>query len=238
MKKEEQSFNNNGNFVLNLLEKILLLEKKYGFWNILKSLLVIILIILLSYLMINPTFLFKKFEDFQTEKHNVEMQQREVFDPNLRSLLRALRRETKANRVFFFEIHDGIKGSTGFRFRYADMRYELLDETTEEIAYLYENVNMSLYPMFTYVYQKRSLFADMEKMKDIDIKMSKRIKNNGTNYLALRVCYLNGEPKGIIGLSFKNDTLPVTELFIQEKISKTCDDIENLVNKINKTYKE
>lgn len=99
------------------LQKLLSLQKKYGFFNIVKGLVILLLLGYVIFFMVNPTYLLDRLEK-RRESQDVEMIRKRVSsDRVIRDLLRKLRDRSNADRVWLVEFHNGVSNlSSGLPF--------------------------------------------------------------------------------------------------------------------------
>jgi hypothetical protein len=75
------------------------LYREYGVLGILKGLFILIMLSLTLRICYNPTFIFEKYTDYMTQRHNKELYKRAEYDQKVKSLLPIYLYKYRADRV-------------------------------------------------------------------------------------------------------------------------------------------
>lgn len=179
---------------LQWIEKILGFLKSYGFLNILKSCVVIIIFELTIAIAFNPretlSTIIEMVHSIENEKHASNEEVRHRITPIINELLDNSIKDLNCDRAFIMEGHNGKSNVSGLGFYYVDMTYERCKRTT--------------------------LGSNIEKMSEIDYKLDQMININKTNFIvAVEIPEENSANRfmGILGYSFEE-----TPTYTQEQI--------------------
>lgn len=191
-----------GNFILNALEKVVRMEKKYGFFNIIKGLFVIGICLLLTYMVMNPQMTFDILSQLKEKEHKEMMDKRMSIEPELRVLIKGLRIETNADRAYVCEFHNGTNNLNGMPFLYADMRYEDVAKGVDNVDYDYQNQPLSRFSISSEVFTNRYWFGTMDELEEIDSRLATRMRVSNIKWAAFIMLDGNVQEVGVLGLSF------------------------------------
>lgn len=207
---------------LQWIEKILGFLKSYGFLNILKSCVVIIIFELTIAIAFNPretlSTIIEMVHSIENEKHASNEEVRHRITPIINELLDNSIKDLNCDRAFIMKGHNGKSNVSGLGFYYVDMTYERCKRTTlgSSIYWQYKDRTTSIFPFFNYLDQKRYFYGNIEKMSEIDYKLDQMININKTNFIvAVEIPEENSANRfmGILGYSFEE-----TPTYTQEQI--------------------
>lgn len=193
-----------------LMDKLLALEKKYGFFSIIKSLFILSVIVLMTLLFINPTAVMDRIERIRQQEHQQRLEQRMQVEPRIRMLLDNLRLSTGGERASLLEFHNGSKNLSNVPFLYADMRYESTDSI--DVAWQYQNVSLSHYPAASLLFQRGYWYGSTGELKAIDKRLAYGAEMNGVHYIAFMLLEDTDTPLGVLIISFKEEAIPADRL--------------------------
>ena len=98
------------------LQKLLNLQKKYGFFSILKGLFILLVAGYVVFFALNPKYLIERVTNIQTEQHDKLVSSRLEADSQIRRILSKAIFTANADRTWLIEFHNGSKNlATGFR---------------------------------------------------------------------------------------------------------------------------
>lgn len=212
--------------ILRWLENALKLEHKYGFFNIIKSIFIIGLCVLLSYIVINPENFIKAISQLKEKEHKEMVDRRLSIEPELRMIIKDLRIITKASRAYICEFHNGTNNLNGMPFLYADMRYEDVADSVVNVDYDYQNQPLSRFPLASIMFKDRYWYGSIDELITIDERLGTRLKFNNVKWAAFIMLDGNLQEIGILGVSYSE--IPSIEM--QEKIGR---EIRNAALKIS-----
>lgn len=190
-------------------KKILELIDNYGLEKILQALIVcgIVLLGMSTLNKCQTPDIIKQYIANQYTTHETQNEKRAKIDPYVREYLLKLLNEINCDRTYILEMHNGVSNPSGLPFRYCEMTYEELNKNTEEVSDQYDKVNMSKYPIFTYLNERGLFIGSIDELGKIDSKISCRMKMNGTKYMAFKIINGHQTPLAILGISFCNDSI-------------------------------
>lgn len=195
----EQQVNNS----INWLQKILNLQKKYGFLSIIKGLFLLFLSGYVVFFALNPRFLLERITNIQTEQHAHLVQSRLVADSKIRLILSNVLNKTNADRAWLIEFHNGSKNlSTGLPFLFGSMRLEETRDSIINVDEDYADFSLSKFKLISKVLDDGFFYGNIQDVKSIDKRLYYRFQSNDINEIALLTLYNDDKPVGIVGLSF------------------------------------
>lgn len=205
---------------LGWLERLMGLVEKYSIWKFLKAFMVILFTALIVGFISNPTYLFEKWEEYQSIKHQTEMAISEKNSVLIQSEIEGLLWRTKADRVILLSYHNSKKSLAGVPYIYLTATHEYFKDGVAPIAEGYSSVKTSLYPMITYLNSKGYFCGDIEELRAIDKALAYRMEGNDAKHIAMM--QIEGEvPLGVLVVTY---TSSVDE-------THRCEDVEMLMHK-------
>lgn len=197
---------------LQWIEKILIFLKDYGFVNIIKSCIVIILFAFTIAIAFNPketvSNIIELVHVIEDENHANSAEIRKHINPIINELLDNSIRDIGCDRAFIMEGHNGKANGGGLGFYYVDMTYERCRKTSldQSIYWQYKDMPTSIFPFFNYLDEHRYFYGDLNSLSQIDSKLAQMINVNGTNFLVtVEIPGKNSVNQfmGILGYSFE-----------------------------------
>jgi len=194
----------------NIIEKIVKMLSSYGYKKVLSALLIFMLFTATIIIFTNQKAIVSRIVKEQTaavqlnNAKNLEFRVK-VVNPRVDAILYKLLVQTGADRAFVIEMHNGTDNPTGLPFAFGDMTYERLrSDSTESILNQYNRMNLSAIPMASYLCKNKRFFGTVEELSTIDLKISRRIKINGINFIGLYSVRGNEVEIGWVGISFQD----------------------------------
>ena len=192
--------------VIGWLEKFLKLLKEYGPFKILASVFMIAFVSIFLYFAFNPTKIFEIYDEWEKIKHDDLMELRMEMAPKIQSTIDKLTYKVGASRTIVLEMHNGNTGNGGLPFTKCTATYEGLNLGVVPVAEQYQDINLSLIPFATFLFNKGYWCGDVEELLEIDKALYYKIKSNGTEHFA--ACVIEGVDKAIAFMFVSFDTLP------------------------------
>lgn len=196
---------------LNIIEKIVKMIGNYGYKKVISALLVFILFIFTIIIFSNQKVIVEKIlaehkKEAQLENANNLQFRVKYVTPRVDAILYKLLAETKADRAWVIEMHNGIDNPTGLPFAFGDMTYEKMsNDTVPSVLIDYDRVNLSAYPISTYVIKNKKFVGNIDELKKIDKRMSMRVETNNIHYLVIYCITGIDVEIGWVGLSYYNE---------------------------------
>lgn len=111
---------------------------------------------------------------------------RRGINPKINSLLDRALVNTKADRIFIFEYHNGTQSLVGVPFIYAEMTYERYKDGVIPTLDEFSKLNTSRYPIFNYVNKYGKWEGTIQDLEKFDPRLAKRFDIEGINYIYIR----------------------------------------------------
>lgn len=188
-----------------LFERLLAISKKYSFWDILKTLFISILVVYMSFLFMNPSYIFEKYTKLMEDKHKVELSERFAQSRVVSNELSLMLNKTNADRVFFIEYHNSVKSLQGAPFAFGSMDFEEVAEGVDFIGDEYTNFSLTKYKFVSYINEHLIFFGPVENIEEIDRRLYLKLLSNDIQYIALIEVEGTEHPLGILGFSWTID---------------------------------
>ena len=188
------------------LQKLLNLQKKYGFFSIIKGLFILLVAGYVVFFALNPKFLLERITSIQTEQHDKLVESRLSADSDIRRILSKMIFTTDADRAWLIEFHNGSKNiGTGLPFLFGSMRIEEVRDDILNVDEEYSDFSLSKYKFIVKVVEDGFFHGGIDDVYKIDERMYYKFKANNVNEIALLTLYDGEKPIGILGLSYCND---------------------------------
>lgn len=130
------------------LQKLLNLQKRYGFFSIIKGLFLLFLSGYIIFFALNPKYLLDRMSEITTAQHDHLVNTRLSADSNIRHILSKMIFTTNADRAWLIEFHNGSKNlTTGLPFLFGSMRIEEVRDSISTLTktmriLAYQNTNL------------------------------------------------------------------------------------------------
>ena len=217
--------------VFNIMEKISDFINKHGLKGTFTTLLIFFIAAFVGYVAFNPEKVFDKFEEIRTEKHNSAVKARLDADPKIRDLLLDLRNETKSDRVYILETHNGGTNLTNLPFLYVDLTYVEPKTTFSWLEMEYNNLRLSRYPWAAYVYNNNFWFGPISDVEKEDAELYYRLQKEEVGHMGMIMMYgKDAMPSGTLGVVYNSDTEPLSIVEISRVMQKYATIISGLLS--------
>lgn len=203
---------------LGWFEKVLDLADKYRIRTVLKSVFIILLIAGTVGFIKNPTWIFEKYQDWQDKQHIEKLAHRLEHNEKLHIMTEKLMYKVNADRVLLLELHNGNTGLGGFPFAKCSATYEALNDGIVPVAHQYQDLNLSLMPFASKLFDEGYWCGDTQDLKDIDKALCYRMLGNDTSHFA--------------GILIQGVDKPLAFLFVKFKDignEHDCDEIKRVI---------
>lgn len=188
---------------LGFLEKALSMVEKYKMATIFKGVVIVLIIAATVGFINNPVWIFEKYEEWSNAQHNELLEKRMRNNEKLHLKAEQLLYRINADRVLILELHNGLENAAGLPFSKCSATYEALNVGVRPIAEQYQNVNLSLMPFATHLFQNGYFCGDVEQLAEIDRGLYYKMLSNETTHFA--ACVVEGveKPLAFMFVSFK-----------------------------------
>lgn len=228
--KEKITVTNDG---VGLFERFLIISKQYTLKEILKACAVAIIICSVGFLIVNPTYFFEKYEEYEKEKHATELTERFNLTKEVNSTLQDGLYELHADRIFFIEYHNSIKSLQGAPFAYGSMSFEKIHSNRNVIFMGDEFTDFPLtkYDMVSFLYDKKFFIGTIEDLSKIDERLACKLKTNDVTQAVLIEVWGDNQPLGILGATWSNyEVLSTYRTQIEYVIRNKAAQIRTILN--------
>lgn len=199
-----------------LLGKLAALEKKYGFFGILKIIVLLFILGYVIYFVSNPTYLIDKMTEAQEARAQIEAEQhtdlvnsRLQADVEINKYLTDLMYQTESSRAWVLEFHNGSSNlASGLPFLYGTMSYEVLAEGEYSVQEEYSDFPLSRFPLIGTMFKDGYWYGRIEELEDIDQKLYHKFLSNGVDYAAMMTLWVGKHPLGVLGVTYCGDAEP------------------------------
>lgn len=188
---------------LGWLDKALNIVDKYKFRTIFKAIIIILIVAATVGFVSNPTYIFEKYKEWSDQQHKELLEKRMKNNEKLHLKAEQLLYRINADRVMILELHNGLENNAGLPFSKCSATYEALNIGVKPVADQYQNVNLSLMPFATYIFEKGYYCGNVEDLVQIDRGLYYKMMANETTHFA--ACVVEGIDNALafIFVSFK-----------------------------------
>ena len=166
----------------------------------------------------------EKFIDKTADKFlTTEREKEEIRDditPMIQRDIETILYSLNADRVFIFELHNGVSNPSGLPFAFANMNYEVSNRErgVDRVFEKYVNVPLTMYSYPEYMRKYKFFIGTADEIEDIDYDFAKSLKNDGGKFVAMVYMSNGNGPLGFLGISFHDmERVPNHDL-IENKI--------------------
>jgi hypothetical protein len=185
-------------------ERVLELADKYRITTVLKSVFIILLIAGTVGFIKNPTWIFEKYQDWQDKQHIEKLAHRLEHNEKLHIMTEKLMYKVNADRVLLLELHNGNTGLGGFPFAKCSATYEALNDGIVPVAHQYQDLNLSLMPFASKLFDEGYWCGDTQDLREIDKALCYRMLGNDTSHFAGIVIQGVDKPIAFLFVKFKD----------------------------------
>lgn len=189
---------------LGWFERVLDMADKYRIQTVLKSVFIILLIAGTVGFIKNPTWIFEKYQDWQDKQHIEKLAHRLEHNEKLHIMTEKLMYKVNADRVLLLELHNGNTGLGGFPFAKCSATYEALNDGIVPVAHQYQDLNLSLMPFASKLFDEGYWCGDTQDLKEIDKALCYRMLGNDTSHFAGIVIQGVDKPIAFLFVKFRD----------------------------------
>lgn len=217
--KEKVVVANNG---LNIFERILELNRKYTFGEIMRSILITVIVVFfgfIGYALYNPSWMMERYREVEKVKHTEELHKRFKETKLINSELKDIMHKLHADRAFFIEYHNSVKSLEGAPFAFGSMGFETTSDDALFIGDEYTNFSLTKYPMVNYLYDNLLFVGEITEIDGIDKRLSIKLQSNDIKQIALIEVEGTEVPLGILGITWsKHDVMSTYKEQIKKEL--------------------
>ena len=203
------------------LGKMIDIVKNNSLWTLFKTFIVAIFFGLLAFIILNPTYIFEKYQEYEDQKHSEELAERFDRMEQLNGELNETLMELHADRAFFIEYHNSVKSLQGAPFAYGSMSFEKLHPNRDVMfmADEYSDFPLTKYEMVTYLYENKIFIGTIDELMEIDMRLATKLQASNVTQVALIEVWGDNQPLGILGVTWSE----------HEVLSTYGDKIKNII---------
>ena len=185
----------------------------------------IILLIIVSVFFLNQekivSSIIANYDRKSNAEHNKLMDHKnKVVNPKVRTILVRLLAESKADRAFIMEVHNGTSNPTGQPFTYADCNYEEVStRTIKPLSGEFERIKLSLYKLPEYLLDNSIWMGSLKDLDKLDSKMATKMEVGESKYIYVIGMVGKLNDIGLLCLSY----VKTNPGFEQQTLSKLID---------------
>jgi len=183
--------------ILKVIEKINEFLSKYGILSLFKALFAIAIIWIGMTLIFNPDVIFEKYDEWSKKIHSEKVEKTLESHYQIQGHVTDLKWSTSALRCLVLSLHNGQESLSG---TYQFLKCSALFEECGDAYSVfddYQNVHLTQFPIFTYLYSNEMFCGNMEELKKIDNKLYQRLISNDVGYIHIQA--LIGDGNDVIG---------------------------------------
>lgn len=178
--------------------------KNNSLWTLFKTFVVAVFFGLLAFVILNPTYIFEKYQEYEDKKHSEELAERFNRMEELNGELSETLMELHADRAFFIEYHNSVKSLQGAPFAYGSMSFEKLHPNRDVMfmADEYSDFPLTKYEMVSYLYENKFFIGTIDELMEIDMRLATKLQASNVTQVALIEVWGDNQPLGILGVTW------------------------------------
>lgn len=178
--------------------------KNNSLWTIFKTFVVALFFGLLVFTILNPAYIFEKYQEYEDKKHSEELTERFDRMEELNGALNETLMELHADRAFFIEYHNSVKSLQGAPFAYGSMSFEKLHPNRDVMfmADEYSDFPLTKYETVSYLYENKFFIGTVEELNAIDKRLATKLQASNVTQIALIEVWGDNQPLGILGVTW------------------------------------
>ena len=207
--------------------------KNNSLWVLLKTLVVTLFFGLIIFTVLNPTYVFERYQEYEEKKHSQELAERFDRMEQLNRELNVTLMELHADRTFFIEYHNSVKSLQGAPFAYGSMSFEKLHPNRNVVfmADEYSDFPLTKYETVTYLYEKKIFIGTVDELMKIDKRLATKLKASSVTQVALIEVWGNDQPLGILGATWgEHEVMKTYGDKIKEVIYQHSHKVKSILN--------
>lgn len=183
---------------LSWLGTILRYIKEYGFFNIIKSCILLVVITLTLKICYDPIFLFEKYNKYMEGIHRENQGNRLANDSIIQKILPNILREMASDRIWIVQYHNGISD-----WEFGSMRFERCQENIASIKRHYDNFHLSWLELHMYLKEYRYYINTVDSLKEIDCALHDMLLKRNVKFIAVIEIKKGDTPLGVLGATWE-----------------------------------
>lgn len=215
--------------IIKLVEKVTGFLDKFGVIKLFKTVFAIIILYWLVLLAFNPNKIFEAYDAYQEKIHKQKVLNTLEKQYQIKNNVLELRYRTDAMRTIVLSLHNGTESLSG---TYQFLKLSALFEECGDyysVMEEYQNIHLTQFPIFSFLYDKEVFCGSIEELKDIDSKLYYRLVANEVGYIHIQsLVGDSGEVVGFLVLTW--EIVPENHNKIHNEIYKKAIAISRLLD--------
>lgn len=206
------------------LENAVKIVDKYGCWKIIQTL---FFVCLFAFIPVATKITVQKttIETLQTvnkdkeEEHLKNIEIRRQLQPQIEATLTELLKETRADRAFIIELHNGSNNINGVPFLHGSVTYDAAVDGLDIIDEEYQNLSLSRFEMATYLHKNFDFIGSIEEFRKIDKKLAAKLESNDVKYVAMSTLHNGNKEWGWFGVLYnRSNDIPSEKVLLNHML--------------------
>lgn len=213
--------------------KVIDIVKNNSLWTLFKTFVVVVFFGLIVFIILNPAYIFERYQEFEEKKHSEELAERFDRMEMLNRELSETLMELHADRTFFIEYHNSVKSLQGAPFAYGSMSFEKIHPNREVVfmADEYSDFPLTKYETVTYLYEHKIFLGTIEMLMDIDKRLATKLKASNVSQVVLIEVWGDNQPLGILGATWsEHEVIGVYDDRIKEVVYQRSHKVRGILN--------
>jgi hypothetical protein len=213
--------------------KMIDIVKNNSLWTLFKTFVVAVFFGLLAFVILNPAYIFEKYQEYEEKKHSEELAERFDRMEELNAELSETLMELHADRAFFIEYHNSVKSLQGAPFAYGSMSFEKLHPNRDVMfmADEYSDFPLTKYETVSYLYENKFFIGNVEELSAIDKRLATKLQASNVTQVALIEVWGDNQPLGILGVTWgEHDVLSTYSDRIKTIIYQHSHKVRSILN--------
>lgn len=186
-----------------ILEKLVELIKKHGFFGILQSIFIFVIFGYGIFFVTNPTYVFEQYDKYKEAEHEEQILQTFKSTTEINDMLKTyMYTEESVDRIFYIEFHNSIKGLDKMPYIYGSFRHEFVKNGRSYISDEFrDDFMLSKYLIFDYIYENKQFCGSIEDLKAIDERSAVMLSRANIEHFEMILIESDGVPVGVLGVT-------------------------------------
>ena len=157
-----------------------------------------------AYLMMNPDKVFEEFRKYQEKRHDDLVELRFKQNPVIEGIVTKILVETKSDRCWIVEMHNGQSSIANLPFIFGSMRYQVTSDSVKNSLSEWDDFNLEQFSIATKLIKDGYWEGTVDDLMLIDKPFAHKLSIHGTESIVLVTLYGSHSAIGFLGVSFLN----------------------------------
>lgn len=216
--------------IMSWINQICWMITNHGLWKIFMSLFILAFASIIITFIINPSHIFNTWDTYVLKKHTHALEYRIEVDRKITKIIKELRTELDASRVFLLEPHNGTVSLNGLPFWYVSLTIEDTEGELESVQSEYKNIDANRFPIIYEVYSNYEWNGTIDELEKIDKKLSMKMRVNDADHFTLIAIHGVNNLLGFLGITYIIDSIPPSQHKINQFAHSSAQRIGSLLD--------